>query len=1493
MPVIPLSVLALFLLLASAADAQVITTIAGTDFHFPTGSLPALNAPLGDVLAVTVDPSGNVLTADPSNNQVFRITIGGTLNVVAGNGIPDFSGDGGPAAFASLDYPQGVAADAAGNVYILDVFNSRIRKVSNGIITTIAGNGIPTFSGDGGPATSASINVNYGGIAIDAAGNIYIADDLNQRVRKVSNGIITTVAGNGTQGFSGDGGPAINAALNGPSRVTLDGAGNLYIADSGNQRVRKVSNGIITTVAGNGNPGFGGDGGPATSAYFNYPSGLTFDAAGNLYIADTLNYRIREVSNGIITTVAGTGTLGFSGDGGPATAAELYAPYGVAVDAAGNLYIADASNRRIRKVSNGIINTFAGNGQYRFSGDGGPAISATFYSPQGLAMDAAANVYIGDGNRIRKVSNGIITTVAGNGSYGFSGDGASATSAAIQSTGVAVDAGGNLYIADIGNSRIRKVSNGTITTVAGNGKVAFSGDGGPATSASLEGPYSVALDAAGNIFMADNGNNRIREVSNGIITTVAGSGPSCSPTSCGSFSGDGGPATSATLSQPNGVTVDAAGNIYIADTYNNRIRKVTNGIVTTVAGDGIQGFSGDGGSAIGASLNKPYGVAVNASGNLYIADTGNNRIRKVSNGNMTTVAGNGRAAFAGDGGLATAASLNFPTVVTVDSAGNLYIADSTNSRIREVLASPPAFGVVVSGDSLSLTQASGGKPVTASLNVDAAIAGSSSVSVPGMSYSASVTTGNSWLSVSPASGSTPGLISVTANPLNLAPGIYNGTIVINVPLANPPMQTVNVQFTVTPGVPPTLKVDQSQLSFNYATTSAARSQTLIVSNSGGGSLNFTTSVSLQSGVSANWLSVSPQNGTATPGNPVSLAVTADPTMLSAGTYTGSVTINGGSAGTAKVQVTMTITTNPLVMLLSQAGLTFTAVENGGAIPPQTFGVLNLGSGTLNWTVQTSTLTGGNWLIATPNSGSTSSADAGGAPLVTVSVNPAGLAPGVYYGLVKVISPGASNTPQEAVAVLQVLAAGTDVAPIVQPATLIFSSPAGVSSPSSQIVSVYDPTGTNKSFRSGVVTTSGGNFLETLPTDATIAPSEPTEIVVQPLVNNLAPGTYTGTLTLQFSDGRVSTVGITFVVTGAAAASGENPQAVPRDTTGCTPMTLNPQLTTLGQNFTVPAVFPQGLTALVTDNCGNPLTDGKVTVQFSTGQGATYMQSLNNGRWDVTWQTGSVQASSVTLTVLATDSTGNLTGQAQITGAIGVPQPSPLISPGGVVSAASYTPTAVAPGGFIAIFGSLLSEGTGGAASLPLPGDLNFTTVTLGDLTLPLFYTSTGTMGQVNALVPYEVPLNTTLPLLVQRNTTYAGPVSMNIAAAQPGVLVYGNPGAQEAIAVDTNGNLIGPSNPTHAGNVLVMYCLGLGAVSPTVADGAAAPSNPPASTVNPVAVTVGGQTANVSFAGLTPTLAGLYQIDLTVPSNTGTGDQVPVVVSTGGQISVAVNLSVQ
>ncbi len=340
----------------------------------------------------------------------------GYISTVAGNGTIGYSGDGGLATSAELDYPYGVVVDSAGDIYESDYGDGRVRKVtaSTGKIATVAGDGTGGYSGDGGPATSAELFEPLG-LALDSAGNLYIADSYNNRIRKVTlaTGIISTVAGNGTKGYSGDGGAATSAELNDPHAVALDSAGNIYIADSLNNRIRKVtvSTGKISTVAGNGTQGYSGDGGAATSAELYWPMGVVIDGAGDIYLADTYNWRVREVtvSTGIISTVAGDGTAGYSGDGGAATSADLYYPDEVALDSAGNIYIADYGNNRIRKVTASIISTVAGNGTAGHSGDGGVATSAELNGPSGVALDSAGDVFIADFTncRIRAVGGDV------------------------------------------------------------------------------------------------------------------------------------------------------------------------------------------------------------------------------------------------------------------------------------------------------------------------------------------------------------------------------------------------------------------------------------------------------------------------------------------------------------------------------------------------------------------------------------------------------------------------------------------------------------------------------------------------------------------------------------------------------------------------------------------------------------------------------------------------------------------------------------------------------------------------------------------------------------------------------------------------------------------------------------------------------------------------------------------------------------------------------
>jgi sugar lactone lactonase YvrE len=587
----------------------------------------------------------DVITAAYSGNASFGpsvtpITPKSIIATVAGGGN---EGDGGNAAAATLNRPFGVAVDASGDIFVADTRNNRIREASGGVIKTVAGNGGYGYSGDGGPATTAEL-ANPAGIAIDASGDLFIADTGNNVVRevKLSTGVITTVAGDGSYGYTGDHGPATSAELANPTGVAADALGNIFIADTYNNVIREVAGSLITTIAGTGNTGYSGDGGPATSATLTDPSGVAVAASGSLFVADSGNNVIRKLVSGVITTIAGTGNAAYSGDGGQATGASLDFPFSVAVDSSGNIYIADSDDNAIREVSGSVITTVAGNGISGYNGDHGPATAAELSFPFGVAVSTSGNLFIADNanNVVREVSGGTIATVVGSGYANTNGDGSPATKAALYDpSGVAVDASGDLFIADGVNNRVREVNpvTGVITTVAGNGIYGYSGDSGQAIAAELGDPTAAAVDASGDLFIADSGNNVIRKVvlSTGVITTVAGNG------SYG-YSGDHGQAAAAELANPSGIAVDASGNLYIADTDNNVIREVSGGIITTVAGNGSAGYSGDNGQATSAELFSPFGVAVDASGKLFIADTGDSAIRKVSGGVITTVAGNGK-----------------------------------------------------------------------------------------------------------------------------------------------------------------------------------------------------------------------------------------------------------------------------------------------------------------------------------------------------------------------------------------------------------------------------------------------------------------------------------------------------------------------------------------------------------------------------------------------------------------------------------------------------------------------------------------------------------------------------------------------------------------------------------------------------------------------------------------------------------------------------------
>jgi sugar lactone lactonase YvrE len=654
----------------------------------------------------------------------------GSIVTVAGG----FLGDHRSALDGSFAFPDGVALDTAGNLYVADTDNCVIRVVNaRGTVTTFAGTGFCGYSGDGGRATAAMLD-NPSALAFDPQGNLLVTDTGNSRIRKIDgSGTITTIAGNGTFGYSGDGGPATQASLGAPRGIASDAAGSMYIADSSNFVIRLVdSAGTIHTVAGNHTSGHNGDNGPATAAQIGSPNGVAVDSSGNFYIADSNNYIRKVDTTGTITTVAGTGFSGNTGDGGPGTSAAIGFPQ--AVLASGNvLYIGTSSSVWVLDLATGIIHLYAGAANANgYAGDGGLAVSAYFNNVAAFALDGSGNLLLADSenDRVREINSGsqVVSTIAG-GSLGEGRRGVDASLNLNFGGHIATDSAGNLYIADTENNLIRKVSpKGVISTVAGVGTSGYTGDNGPATSAQLWRPTSVALDGAGNLFIADSGDGAIRKVDNaGTITSVQihTTGfqffllfsvlPSLALDSAGNlyvsdglwavwkidpagnasivagtefsigYGGDNGPATQAMLNLPTGVAVDTAGNLYIADWLNQRIRKVdTSGTITTFAGTGVQGFFGDGGPAAAAQLSLPIDVATDAAGNVYIADWINARIRVVdASGTIQTIAGSGNFGYNGNK-LPPLQTNLFPIGVTVDATGQIYFSDNSNYLVRVV-----------------------------------------------------------------------------------------------------------------------------------------------------------------------------------------------------------------------------------------------------------------------------------------------------------------------------------------------------------------------------------------------------------------------------------------------------------------------------------------------------------------------------------------------------------------------------------------------------------------------------------------------------------------------------------------------------------------------------------------------------------------------------------------------------------------------------------------
>ncbi len=748
----------------SAAQPGKIYTVAGRGSGgFNGDGLLARRSFLYWVEKIKFGPDGRLYILDWNNHMLRRLEADGTLTRVCGQGVPGDS-EGDPF-LTQLNHPSALDFDAAGRIYIAAWHNHKV-KVYDPTgpmpkVYTIAG----TVQGNTGntlPATQAKFNLLPGVLLLPPShplggGDLLATDAGNQCVRViklgtdpkvdtnvagvvVNTGTVDRIFGTGVQGTSGDNGPAINCqigfskAQNAESdgRMAMDAAGDVFIVSGVQNCIRKVTtDGYVHTVAGNGTGGFSGDAGQATSAQLNFPSDVAILPDGSFYISDQNNQVIRKVDPaGVISTVVGVaGVPGYDGDGGAPAAAHLHRPTGMELDAQGNLWFCDKDNSVIRVVTSatttlqvprqpytlpvptlgkppvpgpsGTIDTYAGTGTSAFTGDGGLALETDLYWPQDVAVQPSLGlVYIDDWNnhKIRRIEDdGTVRTIVGGGELGDT-DGDALGVRMNHPTDISFGPlDGDLYIASWHTDKIKHLIGSTNQIVTVNkvgGKRAYSGDGGPVSNAELNLPASAKFDSAGNMYVGDEGNRRVRKVnqSDQQINTVLGNGTA-------GFSGDDGQGTAAQIDLPLGQSAQPAGKVcvdptdhylYLADTNNNRVRRLDllSGVVTTVAGNGVAAFAGDGGLATAASLSFPVDVDCDAAGNLYICDRDNHCVRKVTlaTGIITTVAGTGGASgYDGDKGPAAQAKLNIPGGIFVDrSKGRLYIADTFNSVIRVV-----------------------------------------------------------------------------------------------------------------------------------------------------------------------------------------------------------------------------------------------------------------------------------------------------------------------------------------------------------------------------------------------------------------------------------------------------------------------------------------------------------------------------------------------------------------------------------------------------------------------------------------------------------------------------------------------------------------------------------------------------------------------------------------------------------------------------------------
>jgi uncharacterized protein (TIGR03437 family) len=1280
--------------------------------------------------------------------------------------------------------------------------------------------------------------------------------------------------------------------------------------------VRRIrTNGVIENAAGNGSFAFSGENGPATQAGLGSVRAIAVDSTGNLYIASVTTHTIRRVtaSTGNIVVIAGNLQAGFRGDGGPAAGSTLFAPDGVGVDGTGNVYIADRNNRRVRRInSGGGISTIAGNGLNRTFQEFGPVRSANLLAPAAMAMDAAGNLYIADtaNHRIRKVgTDGRISTLAGTGTPGYAGDDGPAVQALIdRPEGIAVDRSGNVYFTQYGNGEnvVRRVSvDGRITRFAGAQKTGGLTENVSALEATFNRVIPIAVEESGAVLVGDILNHAIRRIgTDGRVRTVIGKGTA-------GFSPDGTRASEAQINAPTCVMPDRIGNIYFCDSDNLRFRKIdTAGIVTTVAGNGKGGFSGDGGPAIEAGISQRIFPALAADGTIYFSDVRNNRIRRIDPyGVITTIAGTGAEGYAGDGGPPSGAVFFQPLAVLLDGAGRLLIADTYNDRIRVILSDSPSFTVDRTTVTFRALQEADGTITLPEQELSLGLRSS----LDGVPYEGTLTSlipgGDALVRavtrLGGASGVMPAQLQVRVSANNVAglPAL-SGTVsvarlTVRAANANPPVREVTIQLEVVPAPRPDLQLGSTSLQFSGVVGGAAQTALLQVRNGGGGKLGIQVEPTVP------WLTANVSNAVVTAQDAARVEITATVGSLVPGTYSGAIRVTGDNGQSAVLPAALAVSDRNSSLLISPSALKFVAVAGGRNPAPQAVSVINAGLGALDYSVAVRLIGGGNWLQLGSGSAAGTAVSGRTAPEVQVSVDASRLQPGEYSALATVSSPNSANRQQLGTVSLRVLPPNSEAAPEVAPSGVVFTAAAG-EEPGSVTLLVTSSSTTPVEFSSVRATLDGGNWFEQVPAAGVVSANAPARIRLFPALSKLPAGVRNGTLTIVFGDRErtVRTVSVLSLISAGGGASGAKMET--REGSSCGSENLFAEIISLQKpRFTVRPGEAVRVRAKVVDGCGRvhvPEASGTANASLTVlnTQQVLKMNHVGNGEWEAVYTAAANQTGDFSLRVLAAFSQGvklQLGASETVTGtvqAVSGPR-SPQVASGAIVNGASFVAQPlVAPGQLISIYGSDLAEQAETASRVPLTTELGGTEVLLGNTSLPLLYVSE---GQINAQIPFGLPLNAEQQIVVRKREALGTPERVVVGAAQPGIFTTNRDGAGQgvilAVRPDRTQTIAGPEAPARWGDTVVIYCSGLGPTSPAVAAGVAAPASPLSTVTGTVQVTIGGVSAPVAFAGLTPGSAGLYQINAVIPEGAATGNEVPVRLTISGVESPPITIAVQ